>query len=170
MERLGLGYEVLEALHPGLVYVAVSGFGSLLETMMDMVPFNHSLGIDNSIRAWPGVLSSFGAKDGLFVMQVGREHQFERLARLIGHPEWLEDERFATREGWRDHTDSVIRPALEAWARDKTRLEASSELAGAGIVRTPRGPGPPWDATRARCCAKTWASTGPSSKRCATRG
>ena len=27
MERLGLGYDELEKLHPGLVYVAVSGFG-----------------------------------------------------------------------------------------------------------------------------------------------
>lgn len=213
MERLGLGYEVLEALHPGLVYVAVSGFGSLLDTpyrswpayavlpeamggftsfrpepgrrpniqvagalgdissalfaaigmlaalqgrertgrgqkvdvamldcmiaMMDMVPFNHSLGIENSIQAWPGVLSSFEAKDGLFVMQVGREHQFERLARTIGHPEWLEDERFATREGWRDHTESAIRPAIEAWARDKSKREASTALAEAGIVAGP---------------------------------
>ena len=54
--------------------------------MMDMVPFNHSLGIENSIKAWPGILSSFEAKDGLFVMQVGREHQFERMAHAIGKP------------------------------------------------------------------------------------
>ena len=213
MERLGLGYDVLEELHPGLVYVAVSGFGSLLDTpygnwpayavvpeamggfysfrpepgrrpniqnagalgdissalfaaigtlaalqgrhrtgrgqkvdiamldciiaMMDMVPFNLSLGIDNSLAAWPGVLSSYDAKDGLFVMQVGREHQFERLAHAIGHPEWLEDERFATREGWRDHAEGVIRPAVNEWARDKTKLEASQLLADAGIVAGP---------------------------------
>lgn len=213
MERLGLGYDMLAALHPGLIYVAVSGFGSLLDSpykswpayavlpeamggftsfrpepgrrpnlqvagalgdissalfaaigtlaalqgrqrsgrgqkvdvamldcvmaMMDMVPFHHSLGIDNSLAAWPGVLSSFEASDGLFVMQVGREHQFERLAHVIGHPEWLEEERFATREGWRDHTESVIRPAVEAWARDKTKLEASTALAEAGIVAGP---------------------------------
>ena len=213
MERLGLGYDELEKLHPGLVYLAVSGFGSLLDTpygnwpayavlpeamggfysfrpepgrrpniqvagalgdissslfaaigilaalqgrnrtgrgqkvdiamldciiaMMDMVPFNHSLGIENSLKAWPGLLDAFDAKDGLFVLQVGREHQFERLAKTIGHPEWLDDERFATREGWRDHADSVIRPAVEAWAKDKTKLEASEILANAGIVAGP---------------------------------
>lgn len=213
MERLGLGYDTLEPIHPGLIYLAVSGFGSLLDTpyrhwpayavlpeamggfysfrpepgrkpniqvagalgdissslfaaigtlaalqgrhrtgrgqkvdiamldciiaMMDMVPFNHSLGIDNSIKAWPGVLSSFEASDGLFVMQIGREHQFERLAHAIGHPEWLSDERLATREGWRDHVDSLIRPALEQWASDKTKLEASRILADAGIVAGP---------------------------------
>ena len=36
MERLGLDYDVLEELHPGLIYVAVSGFGSLLDT-----PYGH---------------------------------------------------------------------------------------------------------------------------------
>jgi len=213
MERLGLGYDVLEPLHPGLIYVAVSGFGSLLDTpyghwpayavlpeamggfysfrpepgrkpniqvagalgdissslfaaigmlaalqgrnrtglgqkvdvamldciiaMMDMVPFNHSLGIDNSVKAWPGILSSYEARDGLFVMQVGREHQFERLAHTLGRPEWLQDPRFATREGWRDHAEDVVRPAVEEWASDKTKLEASERLAAAGIVAGP---------------------------------
>ena len=53
------------------------------------------------------------ASDGLFVLQVGREHQFEKLAEIIGHPEWLQDERFATREGWAEHSDTVIRAAVE---------------------------------------------------------
>jgi crotonobetainyl-CoA:carnitine CoA-transferase CaiB-like acyl-CoA transferase len=214
LDRLGLGYEVLSALHPGLVYVAVSGFGGLLPSpyshwpayalvpeamggfysfrpepgrlpnigvggavgdivsslfaaigtlaalqgkqrsgvgqkvdiamldaviaFMDQVPFNPSIGIhDNSIKAWPGISTSFAAKDGLFVMQVGREHQFERLAKAIGHPEWLSDPRLATREGWRDHQDTILRPAIEAWAKDKTKLEAAKHLADEGIVAGP---------------------------------
>ena len=32
------------------------------------------------------------------MMAVFREHHFERLARLVGHPEWVGDPRFATRE------------------------------------------------------------------------
>ena len=70
-------------------------------------------------------------------MQVGREHQFERMANALGAPEWLEDERFATREGWRDNLDEVIRPALEAWAADKTKLEVCEFLANQGIVAGP---------------------------------
>ena len=100
--------------------------------------FNPSIGIqDNSLKAWPGICDSFAASDGLFVMQVGREHQFERMARTIGHPEWLKDERFQTREGWRDHVEDTIRPAIEAWAANRTKLEAASALATDGIVAGP---------------------------------
>jgi len=214
MERLGIGYESLAQIHPGLIYVAVSGFGSLRETpygswpayacvpeamsgfysfrpepgrrpnigvagaigdigtglfamigllaalhgrgqtgrgqkvdvamldamisIMDMVAFGPSIGAhDQSLAAWPGILQSFSASDGLFVLQVGREHQFELFAKIIGHPEWLEDERFSTREGWSANIEGVVRPAVEAWAEDKTKLEACRLLAEAGVVAGP---------------------------------
>jgi formyl-CoA transferase len=214
MERLGIGYETLAEIHPGLVYCAVSGFGSLRDTpyghwpayacvpeamsgfysfrpepgrrpnigvagaigdigsglfamvgllaalhgktttgrgqkvdvamldammsIMDMVAFGPSIGIhDQSLAAWPGILQSFSASDGIFVLQVGREHQFEKFAEIIGHPEWLADERFSTREGWSANLEGVIRPAVEAWAADKTKLEASRILAETGVVAGP---------------------------------
>ena len=69
-------------------------------SIMDMTVFGPSMGIeDQSVAAWPGVVSSFQAQDGLFVLQVGRENQFERLAHAIGRTEWLEDPRFATAAG-----------------------------------------------------------------------
>lgn len=214
MERLGIGYETLAEIHPGLIYVSASGFGSLRETpygnwpayasvaeamsgfysfrpepgrrpnigvagaigdigtglfamvgllaalqgrhntgrgqkvdvamldsmisIMDMVAFGPSIGVvDQSLKAWPGILQFFEASDGLFVLQVGREHQFEKLAHTIGHPEWLEDPRFSTREGWAAHLEGVIRPALETWAADKTKLEASRIFAEAGVAAAP---------------------------------
>jgi formyl-CoA transferase len=214
MERLGLSYATLAALHPPLVYVSVSGFGSLLPTpygawpayavvaeamggfyafrpepgrlpnigvagalgdigsalfaaigtlaalegrrrtgrgqhvdvamfdamlpILDLVLFNPSIGItDDSLAAWPGICTAFAARDGLFVVQVAREHQFERLAEAVGRPDWKSDPRFATREGWRDHLEAVIRPAVEDWARTRTKLEASRALAEQGIVAGP---------------------------------
>jgi crotonobetainyl-CoA:carnitine CoA-transferase CaiB-like acyl-CoA transferase len=85
----------------------------------------------------PLILDSFLSARGWFIVQVGREHQFERLANLVGHPEWAGDERFATRQGWRDHVEPVIRPAVEAWAADKTNLEAARILAESGIAAAP---------------------------------
>jgi formyl-CoA transferase len=83
------------------------------------------------------IMDGFRADDGWFIVQVGREHQFERLAHLIGHPEWLDDERFADRAGWVDHLDDVIRPAIEKWAHGRTKVEVCHELSGAGIAAGP---------------------------------
>ena len=54
------------------------------------------------------------------------------------------DPRLATREGWADHLEDMIRPAIEAWASHMTKLEAVAEAVGrrhrggAGADRAPR--------------------------------
>lgn len=85
----------------------------------------------------PMILDAFRCGDGWFMVQVVREHQFERLANIIGHPEWTTDERFATRQGWRDNLESVIRPAIEGWAADKTKHQATAALADNGMAAAP---------------------------------
>lgn len=93
---------------------------------------------DTGHRARPNlILDAFRASDGWFMLQVGREHQFERLAKIVGCPEWLDDERFATRSGWVEHLDDVIRPAIEGWASGKTKFEACHELAASGVAAGP---------------------------------
>jgi crotonobetainyl-CoA:carnitine CoA-transferase CaiB-like acyl-CoA transferase len=84
-----------------------------------------------------GVVTAFQAKDGYFVVQAVREHHLAILAKAVGHPEWLEDERFATRPGWNAHLEDVVRPAIEAWAAAKTKLEVCSELCGQGLAAGP---------------------------------
>lgn len=220
MERLGLGYEALSALHPGLVYVSISGFGNTEPTpyarwpayapiveamaglyepnrregepppvvvagalgdnaaalyaligtlaalrqrertgrgqrvdvsmydamvaMTDMVPFMWSLGEPPSAATAgrTGLVAAFRARDGHFVVAIFRDHQFERLARAVGHLEWCDDPRFATREGWAAHKEAVVRPAVEAWARDLGKLEASRRLCEQGIPAGPSNTAP----------------------------
>jgi formyl-CoA transferase len=119
-------------------HVDISMFDAMV-AMTDMVPFMWSLGEPPSAATAgrTGLVAAFAARDGHFVIAVFRDHQFERLAATIGRPEWCEDARFATREGWAEHRESVVRPAVEAWARDLTKLEASRLLAEQGI---PAGP------------------------------
>jgi len=119
-------------------HVDVSMFDAMV-AMTDMVPFMWSLGEPPSAATAgrTGLVAAFAARDGHFVVAIFRDHQFERLAETVGRPEWCGDPRFATREGWAEHRESVVRPAIEAWARDKTKLEASRILAGQGI---PAGP------------------------------
>jgi crotonobetainyl-CoA:carnitine CoA-transferase CaiB-like acyl-CoA transferase len=71
------------------------------------------------------------------VAQVVREPQFWNLGDLVGHPEWRDDPRFATRAGWPAALEAEIRPAVDAWASKRTKLEAARELTAAGVVAGP---------------------------------
>jgi formyl-CoA transferase len=119
-------------------YVDVSMYDSMI-AMSDMVPHLWSM---DAPATWAtagsiGIVGGFAAKDGYFVVSIFREHHFEMLCNTVGHPEWLGEERFATREGWAQNIEAVIRPAIEAWASDKTRLEACRELCAQGVAAGP---------------------------------
>src|SRR5437868_4558311 len=213
MDRLGLGYDDVAAVHPPVIYVSVSGFGSgegspyagwpayssIVEAMSgiydytrrpdeapranpvgalgdissalfaavgvlaalrqrertgegqyvdvamldatvamtDIVTNYASLGQARMPYPPPYILDSFRAADGWFVMQVVREHHFERLAEVVGRPEWKSDPRLESRAGWGDHLDDVIRPGIETWAASRTKLEAAAELTAAGVAAGP---------------------------------
>src|SRR3954464_1554874 len=57
MERWGLGYDVLQALNPRLVYAAISGFGR-------DGPYAHVAGYDAVAQAMGGFMSINGEADG----------------------------------------------------------------------------------------------------------
>ena len=104
--------------------------------MTDIVTNFWSLGLRGGDTA-PLIMDGFRASDGWFIIQVGREPQFAALAELVGQASWIDDPRFADRQGWVDHLDDVIRPTLEAWASGKTRLEACAAMSAAGIAAGP---------------------------------
>lgn len=104
--------------------------------LADIIPNFWSLGLRRG-GAVPIIQHAFRACDGYFIVQAGREHQFARLVELIGHPEWAEDPRFETRQGWLDHLDDVLRPSIELWAAERTKVEASAALSAAGIAAGP---------------------------------
>lgn len=106
--------------------------------MTDVVTNFWSMGVrpepDKGLQV---ICEGFRASDGYVVAQIVREPQFAKVAELVGHPEWITDPRFATREGWGPNLESVIRPAIDAWASKRTRLEAARELTAAGIAAGP---------------------------------
>ena len=211
-KKLGIAYADIDAIHPGVIYLSVSGFGNTVKSlydswpayapiveamsglyeykrvgdnppvvgpagalgdisaalfatigvlaalrhreatglgqfidiamydsmvaMADLVVNFHSMGLSGG-RSAPLIMDGFRASDGWFIIQVGREHQFERLAHTVGHPEWISDPKFATRDGWRAHLEDTIRPAVESWAGTRTRLEVCDVLARDGIAAGP---------------------------------
>lgn len=213
MARMGLGYDDIAKVHPGAIYVSISGFGSskpspydgwpayasvveamsgmydytfadtmppvpspmgslgdtatalfatigilaalrhrestgegqhvdvamldAMVSMSDIVPNFWSMGVGRGQHRKAGIMESFRANDGWFVVQVVREHQLERLAELVGHHEWLTDGRFADRANWFTLVESEVRPAVESWAAAMTRLEACQALSSAGLAAGP---------------------------------
>ena len=212
MDRLGLGYDDVAAVHPAVVYVSVSGFGnrgdspygdwpaysSIVEAMsgiyeytptgrgaagqprgrprrhqlgavrrhrrprrpapprphrrgqhVDVAMFDATVAMTDIVTNFasmgmprhpfpaPFILDTFRAADGWFVMQLVREHQFERLAEVVGCPEWRDDPRLETRLGWGEHLEDVVRPGVEAWAASRTKFDAARELTAAGVAAGP---------------------------------
>lgn len=123
-DRTGVGQHVDIAMFDAMV------------AMTDIVTNFWSMGLRGG-NLGPLIMHGFRAADGWFIVQVGREHQFAALAQLIGQPGWLTDERFATRQGWLDHLESEIRPALEGWASGLGKVEACQALSAAGIAAGP---------------------------------
>lgn len=213
MDRMGLGYDQVRAVHPEVIYLSISGFGNTVESPYDSWPAYAAVAeamsglyewkrapgeppavspvgalgdigtamfgvvgllaalrhrdrtgagqhIDVSmfdsmvafgdvvtnfwsmgVRPDPGsglpmILDGFRAGTGWFIIQVGREHEFARLAVLLGHPEWVDDERFGTRPAWRENIDT-IRAAVARWADNMTNIEACHALAAAGVAAGP---------------------------------
>ena len=107
-----------------------------LVAITDIVPNFWSMGLRNGDLG-PLIMHGFRASDGWFIIQVGRENHFAKLVEAIGHPEWVDDPRFAERQGWIDHLDTVLRPAIEGWASTRTKVQACDDLAALGVAAGP---------------------------------
>ncbi len=103
----------------------------------DIVANFFSMGIEREWGSGVGIVDTFAASDGHFVLQCVREHHFVVLCTEIGRPELAEDPRLASRAGWQDHLDGLLRPAIEAWSISMTTAEAVNVLSGAGMACGP---------------------------------
>ena len=84
-----------------------------------------------------GTGNLFETTDGsVYLATYSSDNIFPRFAGAVGHPEWAEDERFATRTGRTDHSD-VIEPVATQWFASRTTGQAVEELAKAGVPCSP---------------------------------
>src|SRR5205823_709432 len=118
-------------------YVDIAMFDAML-AMTDIVTNFWSLGVrPEPDKALEVICEGFQCSDGYVVAQIVREHQFFALGDLVGHPEWKDDPRFATRAGWMPNFETDIRPAVEAWSTQRTKMDAARQLTAAGVVAGP---------------------------------
>lgn len=124
-DRTGVGQHVDVAMYDAMV------------AMADMVPFMASMGAERISQGGPWIIEGFRAADGDFVLEVIREPHLVSLAEVVGRTDWLDDPRFRDRDQWNALIEPEIRPAVEAWAADKTKLEACRLLCDGGVAAGP---------------------------------
>ncbi|UPK20623.1 CoA transferase [Bradyrhizobium sp. 131] len=79
-------------------------------------------------------------EDNWIVVAATNEHMWQRLAKLIGRPDWANDVSLQSAEARRDSED-LIEQAIEAWTITRDADQAMSELQAAriaaGVARLP---------------------------------
>ena len=128
-QRSGRGQEVVGA----LLATAVALNGPTLVEQSAVAPDRVAIG-NRAFNSGPTDL--FETRDGFIVSHVVGGPLFRRWANLLGEPEWLDDERFATDDGRGDNGE-VLSQRMAAWCAERTRDEALEALAAAHV---PAGP------------------------------
>ena len=79
---------------------------------------------------------AFEARDGYINIGGANQANWERIAEVLGHPEWRNDPRFADNTARMQHRDALV-DAMNAVLRTRTRAEWLALLDAAGV---PAGP------------------------------
>lgn len=79
---------------------------------------------------------AFHCKDGYITIGGANDRNFTKIARVLGHPEWLTDERFATNHERVQHRDDLA-ALIDAVTRTEPRTFWLDQLEQAGV---PCGP------------------------------
>lgn len=120
--------------------VSASLLGSALLTMAGNLIEEAALGLDRAgtgNRAQlAGPADVFAATDGHVLLQVIGDAMFRRVARLVGHPEWITEPRFAD-DAARGANGAVLSAVLADWCAARSVAECLDAFAGAGLPAAP---------------------------------
>jgi crotonobetainyl-CoA:carnitine CoA-transferase CaiB-like acyl-CoA transferase len=70
--------------------------------------------------------------DGYVMVAIASEKTFQSLMKVIGHPEWVSDPRFAVYADRRDHWADLM-SGVEAWSREVTTKQCLAALNAEGV-------------------------------------
>lgn len=128
-ERTGLGCVVEVSLYE--TALAWMGIAAAQYQSSGEVPSRHGSGAATIVP-----YRAYATSDGHLVVAAGNNALFERLCHLLGHPEWLTDERFKTNPQ-RVKNRHVIDSMIEVLLLRKSSSEWSAAMDEAGIPCAP---------------------------------
>jgi crotonobetainyl-CoA:carnitine CoA-transferase CaiB-like acyl-CoA transferase len=105
---------------------------SMLESMLSLT-LNELQWSQFEVKQTPRPL--FGpleTSDGYVMLAVASEKTFQSLIKVIGHPEWIDDPRFAKYSDRRDHWADLM-DGVERWSRTLTTHKCVADLNSAGV-------------------------------------
>ena len=83
-----------------------------------------------------GTGGTYKTADGWMIVAATNEAMWTRLCEAVEKPEWLEDERFTTRD-LRSQNADALEEGLGAWFADKNMQAAADHLAAHGVPCSP---------------------------------
>ena len=83
-----------------------------------------------------GTGGTYKTADGWMIIAATNENMWGRLCQAVERPEWIEDERFATRE-LRTQNSDALEEGLSEWFADKEMQKAADHLAALGVPCSP---------------------------------
>ncbi|MCS6925466.1 MAG: CoA transferase [Candidatus Binatia bacterium] len=75
-------------------------------------------------------------EDTWVAIAVETEEEWRNFCHAVGHPEWIEDERFRDRRSRKAH-EQELDQLITAWTRTRDRLDIMQLLQAAGVAATP---------------------------------
>jgi succinyl-CoA--D-citramalate CoA-transferase len=110
------------------------GVLALMEsTIPEYVLTGHVRGRTGSVLPFVAPSNIYPTKDGDYILIAGNaDTVFGRLAEAIGHPEWTEDERYATHHARGEHQEELD-DMISDWTKERTADEVSEAMAEAGV-------------------------------------
>jgi succinyl-CoA---D-citramalate CoA-transferase len=117
--------------------VDVGIYEAVLALMESTIPeyalTGHVRGRTGTVLPFVAPSNIYSTKDEDYVLSAGNaDTVFGRLAKAIGHPEWAEDEKFATHHA-RGKNMEELDAMISAWTRERGVEEVIVPLAGAGV-------------------------------------
>src|ERR671911_3003660 len=117
--------------------VDVGIYEAVLALMESTIPeyalTGHVRGRTGTVLPFVAPSNIYSTKDEDYVLIAGNaDTVFGRLAKAIGHPEWAEDEKFATHHA-RGENMEELDAMISAWTRERSVEEVIELLAEAGV-------------------------------------